>query len=42
VWVEPYWTKLEDLPEDVDPPTQIVPVGAQRKDPLRRRGTIGK
>lgn len=41
-WVEPYWTKLEDLPEDVDPPTQIVPVDPQRKDPLRRRKTVGK
>jgi hypothetical protein len=36
-WVEPYWTKLEELPENVDPPTQVVPVGAQRHDPLRRR-----
>lgn len=41
-WVEPYWTKLEDLPEDMDPPTQIVPVDPQRKDPFRRRDTIGK
>jgi hypothetical protein len=41
-WVEPYWTKLEDLPEDMDPPTQIVPVDPQRKDPLRRRNTIGR
>ncbi|MGW0626113.1 hypothetical protein [Streptomyces sp. NPDC002758] len=41
-WVEPYWTKLEDLPEDMDPPTQVVPVGPQRKDPLRRRKTIGR
>jgi hypothetical protein len=42
VWVEPYWTKLEDLPEGQDAPTQIVPVDAQRKDPLRRRKTVGK
>jgi hypothetical protein len=41
-WVEPYWTKLEDLPEGVDAPTQIVPVDPQRKDPFRRRDTIGK
>jgi hypothetical protein len=41
-WVEPYWTKLEDLPEGQDAPTQIVPVDPQRKDPLRRRDTIGK
>jgi hypothetical protein len=41
-WVEPYWTKLEDLPEGVDAPTQIVPVDAQRGDPLRRRDTIGR
>jgi hypothetical protein len=41
-WVEPYWTKLEDLPEDMDPPTQIVPVDPQRGDPFRRRNTIGK
>lgn len=41
-WVAPYWTKLEDLPEDQDPPTQIVPVDAQRGDPLRRRNTIGR
>jgi hypothetical protein len=41
-WVEPYWTKLDDLPEGVDAPTQIVPVDPQRKDPFRRRDTIGK
>lgn len=41
-WVKPYWTKLEDLPEGQDPPTQIVPVDAQRKDPFRRRNTVGK
>jgi hypothetical protein len=41
-WVEPYWTKLEELPENQDPPTQIVPVVPQRKDPLRRRDTIGR
>jgi hypothetical protein len=41
-WVEPYWTKLEDLPEGMDPPTQIVQVDPQRGDPFRRRNTIGK
>ncbi|MFF1701199.1 hypothetical protein [Streptomyces sp. NPDC058252] len=41
MWIRPYWTKLEDLPEGMDPPTQIVPVDPQRKDPLRRRDTIG-
>jgi hypothetical protein len=41
-WIEPYWTKLEDLPEDMDPPTQIVQVDPQRGDPFRRRNTIGK
>jgi hypothetical protein len=41
-WVEPYWTKLEDLPEGQDAPTQIVPVDAQRGDPLRRRKTVGR
>jgi hypothetical protein len=41
-WIEPYWTKLEELPEDVDPPTQIVPVNPQHHDPFRRRNTIGK
>lgn len=42
VWVQPYWTKLEDLPEGTDAPTQVVPVVPQRKDPLRRRGTLGR
>jgi hypothetical protein len=41
-WVEPYWTKLEDLPEGQDPATQIVPVDPQRGDPFRRRNTVGK
>uniref|UniRef100_A0AAU3I829 Recombinase n=1 Tax=Streptomyces sp. NBC_01393 TaxID=2903851 RepID=A0AAU3I829_9ACTN len=41
-WVMPYWTKLEDLPEDVDPPTQIVQVNPQRGDPFRRRDTVGR
>jgi hypothetical protein len=41
-WIAPYWTKLEDLPEDMDPPTQIVQVDPQRGDPFRRRDTIGK
>ncbi|MFE4681644.1 hypothetical protein ACFRNJ_12520 [Streptomyces sp. NPDC056721] len=41
-WVPPYWTKLEDLPEEMDPPTQIVQVEAQRGDPFRRRHTIGR
>jgi hypothetical protein len=42
VWVEPYWTKLEELPEGQDPATQVVPVDSQRGDPFRRRNTIGK
>lgn len=41
-WVEPYWTKLEELPEGQDPATQVVAVDAQRGDPLRRRNTVGR
>jgi hypothetical protein len=41
-WVEPYWTKLEDLPEGTDAPTQVIPVDPQRGDPFRRRNTIGR
>jgi hypothetical protein len=41
-WIEPYWTKLDELPENAEPPTQIVPVNPQHHDPFRRRNTIGK
>ncbi|MFJ1700476.1 hypothetical protein ACIOHC_36395 [Streptomyces sp. NPDC088252] len=37
VWVEPYWTKLDMLAENEDPPTMVVPVNEQRHDPMRRR-----
>lgn len=36
-WIEPYWTKREELAEGQDPVTQIVPVNPQRHDPFRRR-----
>jgi hypothetical protein len=38
VWIQPYWTKRDQLAEGQDPVTQVVPVNPQRHDPLRRRG----
>lgn len=37
IWVDPYWTKLDQLGEDEEPVTQVVPVDAQQKDPAGHR-----
>jgi hypothetical protein len=37
VWVDPYWTKLDQLGEGEEPVTQVVPVDPQQGDPSSHR-----
>lgn len=37
VWIDPYWTKLDQLGEDQEPVTQVVPVEPQHGDPSSHR-----
>lgn len=36
-WVKPYWTKREMLEAGTEPPTGVIPVEAQHKDPSSHR-----
>lgn len=36
-WIDPYWTKLDQLNEGEEPATAVVPVDVQQKDPAGQR-----
>jgi hypothetical protein len=35
-WINPYWTKLDQLQPGQQPATTVIPVNPQHRDPLRR------